>query len=136
MGHQSYILLSDSEEERVRILDAIRTHNEYEETATREVQHSPDFEYEVGEELCQIECRRLLKSTPKRHMWNWHFVAPEFPIPSCYGWVRKSKNTHVILCGNGGGRDSTIKWFAKNNIRCVPYDNTSSKWVSKKIWNP
>ena len=40
--------------------------------------------------------------------------------------------THAILCGNGGGRNSTFDWFFKHKISCRPYHCSDSKWLSKK----
>ena len=63
----------------------------------------------VGEELKGIVYTKLLKSKPKMY----------------------ENYKHAILCGNGGGRSSTLKWLFQNKVNCIPYEHSCSKWVSK-----
>ena len=114
MGHQSYVLRFSSEEEKQRILDVIKKHNSFYDGATEEEINDPNFEAEVGEELFGIVSAKLLKSKPKMY----------------------ANYTHAILCGNGGGRGNTFKWFFKHHVNCVPYTDSCSKWISKRSLKP
>jgi hypothetical protein len=103
MGHQSYILPLNTEEEKKRILEVIRQHNLFQNPEDPE-----DDDIEVGEELTQICYVRLLKKKPK------YLV----------------EYTHAILCGNGGGRSHTFDWFADHDVNAFPFDSSMPKFVS------
>ena len=38
----------------------------------------------------------------------------------------------VILCGNGGGRSSTFKWFEDRNITVYPYTSAMGSRFSRR----
>jgi len=94
MGHQSYLLPLNTEEEKKRILDVIRQHNQFE--------YPEDADAPVGEELTEIRYVRLLKKKPK------YLV----------------EYTHAILCGNGGGRSHTFDWFADHDVKVLPFNSS------------
>lgn len=97
MGWQSYICFYSNENEKTKILDVIRKHND----------PKTDFNI-VGEDLFMITDAVLTPNNEKED---------------------QQETRRAILCGNGGGRSITFRFFQDNNIRCVPYDNT---WTIKE----
>ena len=110
MGRQSYILFVSCEEDKQRILEAIKAHNTFYDDKPDDGMNDPNFKEEVGEELEGLVYTKLLKNRPKMY----------------------ANYTHAILCGNGGGRSSTFDWFFKHKISCRPYHCSDSRWLSKK----
>lgn len=55
--------------------------------------HEQDDEHKVGETLVQV------------------------------GMVTTKDNRQFILCGNGGGRSLTFKWFHDHNVVALPYNS-------------
>ena len=111
MGHQSYILLVKDDEQKQHILKTILDHNSFYDCFTQEQINDPNFKHEVGEELQHIEYLKLLKSRPK--------CVAEYP--------------HAIICGNGGGSSRTFEWFEKHQVKCIPYQHSSKRWISHKV---
>ena len=109
MGHQDYILLVKNEEDKQRIIKVIHDHNHYHDNLEPEQQEDPVFQNKTGEELECCCYTTLLKSKPKKY----------------------ADYTHAIVCGNGGGRLSTFKWFQDNEVEHEGYH--SQKWVSKRV---
>ena len=108
MGHQDYILLVKNEEDKQRIIKVIHDHNHYHDNLEPEQQEDPVF-HKTGEELECCCYTTLLKSKPKKY----------------------ADYTHAIVCGNGGGRLSTFKWFQDNEVELEGYHK--QKWVSKRV---
>ena len=44
------------------------------------------------------------------------------------GMVTTKGNRQYIVCGNGGGRSLTFKWFDDHNVQVVPYEG---EWIEK-----
>ena len=104
MGHQSYILPYTTDEEREYLLKKIEEHNHYYEN--HPYPDDPQADFAVGEDLDAVCSFPLLANKPKI----------------------MGDNTRAILCGNGGGRNSTTKFFRNNNIQYWFY--TKQKWIS------
>jgi hypothetical protein len=104
MGIQSYVLPYTGEEEKKRILEVIRQHNEFEDPEDAD----EDYDSPVGEILNLITYGRLLKKRPK--------YLSEF--------------THAILCAHGGGRYSTFKWFRDHKVYAIGYDECNKRIFS------
>lgn len=105
MGHQSYILPYNTEEEKKHILEVIRQHNQFEDPEDADENYDPP----VGEELTQIcNVRMLRKKRPKYLMLY----------------------THAILCGNGGGRMHTFDWFYDHDVNAFAFDSSMPKFIS------
>jgi hypothetical protein len=108
MGHQSYLLPLNTEEEKKRILDVIRQHNQFENPEDAD----ENYDAPVGEELTEIRYVRLLKKKPK------YLV----------------EYTHAILCGNGGGRSHTFDWFADHDVKVFPFNSSCMpRFISAEI---
>ena len=105
MGHQSYILPLNTEEEKKRILEVIRQHNQFEDPEDADEDYDPP----VGEELTQICYVRLLKKKRPKYLMLY---------------------THAILCGNGGGRSHTFDWFYDHDVNAFPFDSSMRKFIS------
>lgn len=107
MGHQSYLLLYATEEEKQKIIKCIKEHNSYWHTLTKEQKNNPEYDI-TGEPLECVVSLKILKARPKY----------------------ASKYTHAIICGNSGGRFNTIDWFENNNIEYLPYKRSHDRWLS------
>jgi hypothetical protein len=104
MGIQSYVLPYTGEEEKKRILEVIRQHNEFEDPEDAD----EDYDAPVGETLRHITYGRLLKKRPK-------YLA---------------QYTHAILCVNLGGRYTTFKWFEDHKVYALAYDDCNKRMFS------
>jgi hypothetical protein len=105
MGHQSYILPYNTEEEKKHILEVIRQHNQFEDPEDADEYYDPP----VGEELTQICNVRLLEKKRPKYLMLY---------------------THAILCGNGGGRSYTFDWFYDHDVKAFPFDISMPKFIS------
>jgi len=103
MGWQSYVIGYNTEEEKYKILEVIRRHNSIEcnePTSVYKDGNITRYEYEVGEELIDVQSSKFTK-------------------PCKQGYLDAYK--YAILCGNGGGRGDTFRFFEKNNLVCEPF---------------
>ena len=103
MGWQSHVLGYSNDEEKQKILDVIKDHN----NATDEMWHN----HEVGEEIVEI-------------------CEAEFTKPYKKGLLKNK--THAILCGNGGGRTSTFNYFYSWYPCYVPYTKAIDNRLNMK----
>ena len=76
MGHQSYILFVSCEEDKQRILEAIKAHNAFYDDKPDEGMNDPNFKEEVGEELEGLVYTKLFKKQTKDicELYSRHFV--------------------------------------------------------------
>jgi hypothetical protein len=51
------------------------------------------------------------------------------------GMVTTKDNRQYILCGNGGGRSLTFKWFDDHNVTAFPYDREIAKKIQGDVQN-
>lgn len=106
MGHQSYVLPYKNEQEKKRILQVIKEHNEFDDT---------DWENpKVGEGLYGIV------DAP---MQDGPWTGDTYGYP--FTWLGS------ILCGHGGGRTSTFKWFQDHEVLAFPYGHEPFEIVSE-----
>jgi hypothetical protein len=102
MGWQGYVLGYSNDEEKQKILDVIKDHNNL---------NHDDIEGGLGEEIVDVN-------------------EVEFTKP--YKRGRLQTKTHAILCGNGGGRYSTFNYFQRCYPWYVPYTKTIEKRLNMK----
>lgn len=102
MGHQSYILFIKDDKDKAIIHKAIDDHN----NATAEMWDNRV----VGEELTRVMEVKVSDKIPKAYQ----------------------KYEGAILCGNGGGGQSTLNWFRMRRVRCVPYQSKCERWFKPK----
>jgi len=104
MGHQSYILYFNTEEEKKKIIDTLNKHNELNKDPIAWKN------FEIGE---VIECCCVVK------------------INKPYKRGRGANYNYAILCSNGGGRSSTFSYLFKNQIPTEGYNNGFATRVGK-----
>ena len=115
MGWQSYVLGYNTEAEKEHILKVCKAHNDTfgllgHEIAGRAID-AKDPHWDAGEDLVgfvDVEITTLYRTGPLRDM------------------------KHAIVCGNGGGRWSTIRWFNHHRLAV----NWFEKAFEKRSGNP
>jgi hypothetical protein len=114
MGWQSYIIPFATDSQRERILEVITKHNAWEIPKDVAEDYWLEHNYPVGENLIQIAECKIIKPYKRGILVNWH---------------------RAILCGNGGGRSSTIEWFFDNKIPFELFTRAIHKRLNKeKDW--
>lgn len=106
MGHQSYVIGFNTEDEKKQIINAIKEHNKM---AT-----SSDQWESVGEELYGVQ-------------------EVAFEQPYQRGLLKGYNN--AILCGNGGGRTFTYSFFDNKGFAVDGYTLTIDKRLSSDRLN-
>ena len=106
MGHQSYAIPYENQEQLTAIIKAIELHNSYPSGTTNQwVRHNENEEYvqlEVGETLGNL------------------VVAP-FKMNRQYGSpLRGPALPRVLICDNDGGRHCTFKFLQWHLMRALP----------------
>ena len=110
MGWQSYILGYNTEAEKEHILKVCKAHNDafgllgY-EIAGRAAD-ARDPHWDAGEDLVG-------------------FVDVEITKPYKRGFL--ANKTRAIVCGNGGGRWSTIRWFNRHRLAVAWFETAFEK---------
>ena len=104
MGHQSYILYFNTEEEKKQIIDVLNKHNEL---------NKDDDAWEIFEIGMVIECCCIVN------------------INQPYKRGRGANYNYAILCSNGGGRSSTFSYLFKNQIPTEGYNNAFERRAGK-----
>tara|TARA_R110002020_G_scaffold298005_1_gene513722 strand:+ start:306 stop:770 length:465 start_codon:yes stop_codon:yes gene_type:complete len=136
MGWQSYILYYNTEEEKQRIIDAIKAHNN---TECKCPEHENDIPFHHWG-FCDCDCDENATAEEHEAKINAYENSKNKVDCKCFDdvgeelemvcWVKihkpykrgKGANCeYAILCGNGGGRHSTFGYFIKNRIRFEEY---------------
>lgn len=127
MGWQSYVLYYNTEEQKQKIIDTIKSHNEYKCQCDK----PPIFNCEICGEYNECNCDCYDCDC-------YDDIGEELEMVS---WIKMKKPykrgigkncEYAILCGNGGGRHSTFNYFYKNGIRAEEYTSAFLNRINKK----
>ena len=104
MGHQSYILYFNTQEEKKKIIDILNKHNDLNKD---KIAWS---NYEIGEVVICCYVIKINKPYKRGNGKNYNYA---------------------ILCSNGGGRSSTFSYLFKNQIPTDGFNSGFERRVGK-----